>query len=341
MHLREEVLQGRLSGLMPGVHQLAETLGVGSKTVIAAVKQLERGGMLQGQGPGRRRIAVPEDGVAGRRLRVAILDYDPPEMIERCISDLRHLIESAGHEAFFAASTLLELKLDVRRVARLVARTRADAWVVCAGSREVLEWLAAQPVPAFALFGRRQSVPLAGCGPDHLAAQLVAVRRLLELGHRRIVMLARRERRAGGPGNIERAILAEMAAHGVRTSPYNLPDWDNTCEGFHRLLDELYRLTPPSALIIDEAFLFASAQQHLAQRGILAPQQVSLICTAPDPTFTWCRPTVAHISYDIRPVLRRVVRWANNVACGKDDRHQSFTKAEFVDGGTIGPARGG
>jgi len=96
-----------------------------------------------------------------------------------------------------------------------------------------------------------------------------------------------------------------------------------------------------SALNLDQAFLFFAAQQHLAQRGILAPQHVSLVCTAPDPFFSWCQPTIAHFRYDLRPVLRRVVRWTDNVARGKDDRRQSHTKAEFVDGGTIGPARGG
>ena len=38
---------------------------------------------------------------------------------------------------------------------------------------------------------------------------------------------------------------------------------------------------------------------------------------------------------------RRIVRWADNVARGKDDRRQTLTKAEFVEGGTIGPVPGG
>ena len=38
-----------------------------------------------------------------------------------------------------------------------------------------------------------------------------------------------------------------------------------------------------------------------------------------------------------RPVVRRVVRWVNNVARGKNDRRQTLTKAEFVEGGAIGP----
>ncbi len=338
-HLREEILRGGLGGLMPGVNQLAGTLGVSPMTVIAAVKQLEHEGLLQGQGPSRRRrIAVPTGGVAGRRLRVAILDYEPQALTERYIFELQHLLNEAGHAAFFTGKSLLELGMDVRRIARLVAGTEADAWVVCAGSREVLEWFAAQPVPAFALFGRRRSVPLAGAGPDKEPALRTATRRLIALGHRRIVMLVREERRTGGPGSAERAILDEMAAHGIRTGPYNLPEWEDSREGFHRVIDELYRMTPPSALILSETFLFAAAQQHLALRGILAPKHVSLVCTNPAPDFVWCMPMIAHIRWDLRPVLRRIVRWIDNLARGKNDRRQSFTKAEFVDGGTIGPA---
>jgi len=253
-HLREEVLRGSLGGSMPGVNQLARSLGVSPKTVIAAMKQLEREGMLQGQGPRRRsRIVLPTGAAEGRRLRVAILDYEAPALTE---IELQHLLEGAGHTAFFAGKSLQELGMDVRRVARLVAKTGPDAWVVCAGSGEVLEWFAAQPVPAFALFGRRRNVPLAGVGPNHLPACLAAVRRLLEHGHQRIVMLVRRERREGGPGDIERAILDKMAAHGIGTGPYNLPDWENSREGFQQVLDQLYRVTPPSALILDEACLF-------------------------------------------------------------------------------------
>jgi hypothetical protein len=32
-----------------------------------------------------------------------------------------------------------------------------------------------------------------------------------------------------------------------------------------------------------------------------------------------------------------MVRWANNVSRGKDGRRQTLTKAEFFEGGTIGP----
>jgi DNA-binding LacI/PurR family transcriptional regulator len=68
------------------------------------------------------------------------------------------------------------------------------------------------------------------------------------------------------------------------------------------------------------------------------PKDVSLVCTDHDPDAAWCEPSVAHIRWDYRPVVRRVVRWAANISHGKQDLRQTLTKAEFVDGGTIGPA---
>jgi hypothetical protein len=40
-------------------------------------------------------------------------------------------------------------------------------------------------------------------------------------------------------------------------------------------------------------------------------------------------------------MVRRIVRWAANVASGKKDRRQTLIPAEFVPGGTIGPVPGG
>jgi hypothetical protein len=38
--------------------------------------------------------------------------------------------------------------------------------------------------------------------------------------------------------------------------------------------------------------------------------------------------------------MRRVVGWAKNVARGKIDLRETLTLAEFIDGGSVGPARG-
>lgn len=100
-----------------------------------------------------------------------------------------------------------------------------------------------------------------------------------------------------------------------------MPNWDGSIGGIHRVLDEMFRFTPPTAILIDEPQIFLSVLHDLARRGILAPEHVSLVATDQDPYFDYTRPTVAHIRYDTKPWARWITKWANHVAIGKEDRH--------------------
>ena len=84
---------------------------------------------------------------------------------------LRQLLSDAGHEVSMPRQTFKKLEMDSRRLARMVNKTPADAWVVISGSRHVLEWSAERPEPVFALFGLRRGLPIAGSGPDHIRSQ--------------------------------------------------------------------------------------------------------------------------------------------------------------------------
>jgi LacI family transcriptional regulator len=226
------------------------------------------------------------------------------------------------------------------RIARMVMATEADAWVVMAGSRALLEWFVALNKPVLALFGRRGGLPIASVGPDKPPVMAAVTQTLLGLGHRRIVLLVRQLRRLPQPGASEQAFLDTLAAHGIAPGPYHLPDWEESVDGFYGRLEALFQVSPPTAVIVDEVPLFMAAQQFFAGRGLRVPQDVSLICTDASPDFDWCRPTVAHIRWDTRPVVRRILRWAENVGRGKEDLRQTLTPAEFVVGGTIGPVNG-
>ena len=271
-------------------------------------------------------------------MRVAILPYEPSDQFSICIVELQHALADAGHTAVMAEKSLVDLGMNTARIGRLVKRTEADAWIVQAGSREVLEWFAGQPAPAIALFGRRDGIPIAATGPGTHTACGIAAQQLITLGHRRIVMICRSERRKPGPGVTERVLLEELAAHGIPTSEYNLPDWEETREGLQELLSSLFRVTPPTALIIGSGEFFIATQQFLTKQGIRVPEQVSLISLSSDPNFDWCTPSIAHIRWESGPVVRRLVQWATNVTRGRKDLKQTVTPAEFISGGTIGPA---
>lgn len=337
-HLREEIQREVWTGTMPGRNYLVESLGVSGKTVELALQQLEKEGLLVGQGAGRKRlIAHTGPKHPSNKLNIAILLPNKFDRGDDFIVEIRHLLEDAGHTPFFAEKTLVDLGMAPARVARFAASVKADIWLVAAGSREILEWFAEQPVPAFALFGRRGGIPIASTGPNKTPAMVAATRRLLDLGHKRITLLCREQRRLPRPGKPERAFLEELVSTGIQISKFHLPDWDESKEGFATLLDSLFGPTPPTALIVDEPFLFNAAYYFLATRGLKVPEDVSMICTDNDPAFAWCQPSVAHISWDYRPIARKVARWVNSVSRGNNDRRQTLTKAEFVEGNTIGP----
>jgi DNA-binding LacI/PurR family transcriptional regulator len=164
------------------------------------------------------------------------------------------------------------------------------------------------------------------------------VRELVSRGHRRIVLLNQRARRHPGPGLPERAYLEELHAAGITPSSFNMPDWDASPEGLVEFLHACYLITPPSAFLIDESYLFQAVKHQLASRGIRCPRDVSLVCTDPDHHFIWCRPSVAHIQWDHRELIRHILRWAKSVREGKERRDQIEVPANLVLGDTIGQA---
>lgn len=337
LHLRKELIRGNWGGKLPGIHHLAGEFGVNHKTVRAAVRLLEEEGILVDQGPGReRRVVIPRGEISP--LRIAILTRTRGLRKDLNTTHCMQALSEHGHTPFFAARTEIDLAGEPSRLRRLLKQTEADAWLVHAGSRELLTWFSAQPVPTFALFGRREGLPLAAVGPDMQSALVEATRHLIELGHRRIIMLAREERRVPSPGASERAILDELEANGIPTGEYNLPHWEDSGEGLSKILTLLFEISPPTSLLIDRPSVFNAVLQIVLQKGFRVPQDVSLICSDWASGFEMCQPTIAHIDWDVRPVGRRVAQWANNVSRGRRDVRQSFTRAKYVEGGTVGPA---
>lgn len=340
--LRDGIREGHWTGNLPGVLALAAELDVAPNTVRRALRRLESDGLLTDSGLGRSRcIVTTEAGASAPPLAVGILHYDEQRkrhsQTTDVIMEIIDTLEAAGHTIFPCKRSQLELRHDTRRIATELAKTPADAWVIVAGAFPVLEWCAAQPTPFHALYGRFNTLPLAGTGLDKVPAFRAATRHLLSRGHRRIVYIVDEARRKPTPGVNATAFLQELTAHGVPTGEYNLPDWEASPAGFSELLERLFHHTPPTALIVDEPVRYIAAAEFLARHGIHVPERVSLVSTDDDLAFSWCHPGVARMRWDNAPIVRRVVRWVDAVRKGKPDRKTVNFPTEFVPGASIGP----
>ncbi|PXA03435.1 hypothetical protein DDZ13_12130 [Coraliomargarita sinensis] len=339
-HLREEMLKGRWIEELPGTPSLASEMQVDRKTITAALEILEDEGLTEPQGLGRsRRITLSSRHT--RRLNIQILlngDNDQPIFL---IYEIMQRLRQAGHNVTIAQRSLLDMGMDVSRLQRFVHRNAADAWIVLAAPHSILEWFASQDQSAFAVFGRRHRISIPSVGPDKEQAIRRAVRRLTELGHRRIVYLSRDERRESGLGHIERSYLEELRRCGISVSPEcHLPDWQDDRDGFEACLRSLLKdnRAAPTAIIVDEREFFFAALLYLTQANVAVPNDISLVCSDAQALFDWCHPRVAHIRWDKSAVVDRVLQWIRQLARRRTVHNKAYyTAAEFIEGGTIGP----
>ena len=114
--VRGEVERGRWRGTVPGMNQLAKELGVNSKTVASALRQLEQEGYLQGQGSGRNRRVAQQIGPGPRPMLIGILPYDPTDRHSEDLSKLQHALVEAGHAVAFPKKTLTEIGLFLQLI---------------------------------------------------------------------------------------------------------------------------------------------------------------------------------------------------------------------------------
>jgi len=257
-------------------------------------------------------------------MRIIVLLGDDSDRHRSFILGLLNALQDAGYIASLSSKTLDEMGDEVEQVARFADQAAADAWVVFCGTQSVLEWFAAQSCPSFAISGRVRNVQIPSFGPDKVPAVRIAVQRLVELGHRRIVMLCLSVGRTPKPSYMKRAFFKELETQGIQTGPYNLPDWEENRVGFQKSLDSLFGLTPPTALVIDESALLSARLQFCTKRGLQIPRDFSLVSSARDVSFEWCHQSISHISRPVHPITKRIVEWADNVTHGKISRKGSL-----------------
>jgi DNA-binding LacI/PurR family transcriptional regulator len=88
------------------------------------------------------------------------------------------------------------------------------------GLREILEWFSKQATPVIAKFGRHGDLPIPSAQTIMIPAMLAAMRRLIELGHKRIVMITREECCKPRLSHPEQVFLNELEAAGIKTGTY-------------------------------------------------------------------------------------------------------------------------
>ncbi|MFD0892471.1 substrate-binding domain-containing protein [Luteolibacter ambystomatis] len=345
LHLQQGIDSGRWKGAMPGVVRLAGDLGVSKDTAVAALALLEARGSIVSRGRGKRREVV--GGTSRpiiRSLRVGLLLREElgksVALTQEIFLRLMHDLEALGHKPVFAPKSQGDLGLDPARIGRMVRKCGADAWVISGAPVEVLDWFNQQGPPFIVLGGRHGGYPLAMASVSSLNAIRESVDRLIGLGHRRIVLVCLPDWVRPVPGRMMNWFFEHLRAAGLPASEYNAPYHETTPEGFERLLESLFQLTSPTALIVPNMHYAFATISFLAARGLSVPRDVSLVVRSSDPVFDWGRLRIAYFHCPADPLIRRVLRWVEACSKGAPDFEEMSVDAVLVPGDSIAPPPG-
>jgi len=344
--LRQGIESGQWRGELPGVMLLATEFNVSGQTMQAALKLLEEEGWIVSQGVGKPRRAVRKCDPEERQsvsLRVGLIvpcdaGLDSPGT-ERMISTIVSELKEAGHRPRLTSKSMRSFDFDPGRIFRMVTRLEMDAWVVAGAEMGLLEMMASAGISLISLGGAEHpAIPCVGLKSGEALRN--CTRRLITLGHRRIVLVAPPNWRKPILTPLVKLYLSELADAGIAPSAYHLPDWDQSAGNFKFLLQSLFSLTPPTALIVGDYMELIAVMEFLRLRGLRVPEDVSVVVMQDDPALCWFGSDIARFSADLGGIPGRIVDWVGDVTSGRRDVRKVFFETSFIEGDSIGPAHG-
>ena len=339
--LKELLISGHWGGAVPGVVEIAKQFRVSKYSARGALRILESEGVLKSRGAGRSRHLVPRAaGSSGTIFRVGILPTIPLShdnaFVQKIISLIRTDVEKSGHHCFISSRSLHQLGHDAVRVLSHIKREPADAWITYCAQRDVLVSMAGQSSPVYALGGYYAGLPVAGSVADIHPALKQAIDELTNLGHRKIVVICPNRWKHPEPIPTARFLLDNLRSKKIPVGDYNMPDWNESPEGLANLLESMFKVTSPTALLVMEPAHAVAVLSFLARKRLRVPEDISLLTTMIDPIQEWHQPPLTKLLSPTEPHVRHIRRWLAKISSGKVWHNQRTIAVGLLKGGSFG-----
>jgi DNA-binding LacI/PurR family transcriptional regulator len=336
--IRGQLAAGRWPTVLPGERRLARLFGVAPMTAARALRHLAASGELVRRSRKRTWRAEPGFQVPGIQTVGVVL---PPYIAGGAANPhYGGLIEALRLGARAGGCLRLTIADDLGGLRRPAGGWLADAVVAVSPDEDLLAaWRGLQPpvgvlVDAVDPAGRWGAVL-----PDNAAGGQLAVRHLVELGHRRIACIAGHPRFLAAGERLD-GVRAELARCGLKLAGGRGASGDFEVEAGAAAARELLALAPrPTALICANDAMAIGARRACAALGLAVPGDVSLVGFDDQPAAALVDPPLTTIAVD-RPAMAAAVwellvgRWRGQSAA------ERRLEGRLTVRGSTGPACG-
>lgn len=312
--LRENILTGVWSDLVPGELELCERFQISRVTLRAALEQLRIEGWFRTAQGKRREITRDRALKSTVNLGECVVLLSPQPLQELTATalfkmvTLRDSLEAAGYRVEVEANHACYSSHPNHALEAVTRKYRPSGYVVHLSTAPMQQWFSDHRLSCVISGSRHPNVELPSVAIDYEAVCRHAVNLLTGVGRNRLALLMPHSNQAGNleseHGFMEAGL--KCRTQGVKTS---VAHHDGTSNAICNLLDGLLqRSEPVVGFLVAKPSHVVTAITHLLRRGIRIPQDVSLISRDDDPLLEDLVPTVTRYHADSARFARKISR---------------------------------
>jgi DNA-binding LacI/PurR family transcriptional regulator len=344
--IEHEIAAGRWREWLPSERALQRVLNVSRQTVRAALERLQASRRIVVE-PYRGYRIQPQNGRTAKksatRLReVGVICSEPvyrmPPRFVQVLDIFRALCAEAGIGVTVLEGQRFKRTDPGRLMPRLVHSSPKGCWVLALAHRRLQAWFESSGLPAVVYGNVYSGISLPSAGIDYHACIRHATSLLLAKGHRRIAFVAYDLQRAGEQDSVRGFHEAFESHRDEPVTPLVIERPDADADALCRQLDGVLNAQRPTAFVVSHTHHYATVATHLANCGLRAPQDVSLICRSEDPFLEFMRPKPAFYRANMEVAAKLLFDRVRHAMEGTAKRaDQRLLVPELVRGGSVGP----
>ena len=285
---------------------------------------------------GARALKLKRSGTIG-----AILPTVDNAIFAKAVDALQRRFDEAGYQLLIATNDY-DPQTEQRQAIHLLTRG-ADGLVLCGcGQRAtLLQRLSSRGVPCVHVMTWPVPGGLVGVGFDNARAMTQAVRYLLDLGHRRIAMLAGVTRDNDRAAARVRGVRQALADAGLPLTPERFVERRYSIAAARDGLRQLLAVDkPPSAVVCGNDVLAFGALLEAQRLGVAVPQQLSIVGFDDLELASHLQPALTTVHVPAEAMWRQAADRVIAALRGEDVPRETEIEVGLVVRGSTGPAPG-
>lgn len=345
------VRSGRWQGRLPGERRLCEELQVSRWTLRGALTMLARQKVIRiahGQACTiiSRSRTIPLRKQTAGDWHVGLITPEPlwrlRPFVALWVDALRVRLQAQGGDLHLYDGASFYGKGCAAALEKLTQHAPHDCWGLLLSTHAMQKWFRDRGLPVVAIGSSFEDVQLASVDVAYRAVGRHAAGLLLAQGHRRIAWLSA-DVTLAGVMECRRGFSEAFATTRYADAELIMCQHTGTPPDICRTLDRLRRRPePPTALYLQQSSSLLTTLTHLAQVGLRAPRDLSIIVAEDEPYFRHLVPEIARYASEPDGFARRIVRFLKQAVEGTlQPGAQAHIMPTFMPGGTIAPRPGG